>query len=64
MRIEIARNAKIAKDRRNWKGKTLPLINADDADQNDGRKTYRGFARIYADQEIARNAKIAKDRRK
>ncbi len=30
---KIARIAKIAKDRRDWKGKTLPLINTDDADQ-------------------------------
>jgi hypothetical protein len=29
----IARNAKSAKDRRDWKGKTLPLISADDTDQ-------------------------------
>jgi hypothetical protein len=45
------------------RSKTLPLINADDTDQErpgERGKSYRGFARI---KEIAKIAKSAKDRR-
>jgi hypothetical protein len=50
----IAGIAEIARNRRNLKGKTLPLINADDADQNGNREA------LPRDQEIARSAKIVK----
>jgi hypothetical protein len=46
------------RNRGNLDGKTLPLINTDDTDQNGGRRTYRGSGKLPEAPKLPKSPKL------